>query len=64
MSDTVVDIPDNYDETDTINDVLAQIEELDFDGQISVLRTIDAQIGYSDVKAIPTQAEIGKTPNL
>ncbi|AFY33258.1 orange carotenoid protein N-terminal domain-containing protein [Calothrix sp. PCC 7507] len=64
MGDTVVDIPDDYDETDTINDVLSQIEELDFDGQISVLRTIAGQMGHSDVKAIATQAETGKTSSL
>lgn len=64
MGDTVVDIPDDYEDTEAINDVLAQLEELDFQGQISVLRTIAGQMGYSDVKPIPTQAETGKTSSL
>ncbi|MBW4642448.1 MAG: orange carotenoid protein [Goleter apudmare HA4340-LM2] len=64
MGDTVVDIPDDYEATDAVNDLLAQIEDLDFEGQISVLRTIASQMGYSEVKPIPTQAETGKTPSL
>ncbi|MFM2062776.1 MAG: hypothetical protein RLZZ507_2446 [Cyanobacteriota bacterium] len=64
MGDTVVGMPDNYDSTEAINDLLAQIEEIDFEGQISVLRTIAGQMGYSDVKPIATQAETGKTSSL
>lgn len=64
MGDTVVDIPDDYQATDSINDLLAQIEELDFEEQISVLRTIASEMGYTDVKPIPTQAETGKTSSL
>lgn len=64
MGDTVVDMPDNYRATEKINDLLSQLEELAFEGQISVLKTIAGQMGYSDVKPIETQAETGKTPSL
>ncbi|ARV62083.1 orange carotenoid protein [Nostocales cyanobacterium HT-58-2] len=64
MGDQVVDIPENYKATDAVNNVLSQIEELDFEGQMSVLRTIVGQMGYSDVKPIESQAETGKTPSL
>jgi hypothetical protein len=64
MGDTVVGMPDNYKSTDAINNLLSQIEGLDFEGQISVLRTIAGEMGYSDVKPIETQAQTGKTPSL
>ena len=64
MGDTVVDIPEGYEPTQAINDVLPKIEGLDFEGQISLLREIAGNMGYSDVKAIPTQAETGKTASL
>ncbi|MBD2692692.1 orange carotenoid protein N-terminal domain-containing protein [Anabaena catenula] len=64
MGDTVVGMPDNYESTEAINDLLAQIEEIDFEGQISILRTIAGEMGYSDVKPIATQAETGKTSSL
>lgn len=64
MGDVVVGMPDTYKPTEKINDLLAQIEGLDFEGQISVLRTIAGAMGYTDVKPIATQAETGKTPSL
>lgn len=64
MGDTVVDIPQDYEATKPINDALSQIEALDFEGQISLLREVVGQMGYSDVKPIPTQAETGKTSSL
>lgn len=64
MGDTVVDMPDDYEATDAINRALGQIEHLDFQDQISVLREIATNMGYSDVQAIPTQAETGKTSSL
>lgn len=64
MGDTVVGMPDNYKSTDAINNLLSQIEGLDFEGQISVLRTIAGEMGYSDVKPVETQAQTGKTPSL
>ncbi|AFZ58176.1 orange carotenoid protein [Anabaena cylindrica FACHB-243] len=64
MGDTVVGMPDNYESDETIHDLLAQIEEIEFEAQISVLRTIAGQMGYSDVKPIATQAETGKTASL
>ncbi len=64
MGDTVVDIPNDYQATQPINDVLSQIEGLDFEQQISTLREIASNMGYSEVQAIPTQSETGKTPSL
>lgn len=64
MGDTVVDIPNDYQASQAINDALSQIEGLDFEQQISTLREIASNMGYSDVQPIPTQAETGKTPSL
>jgi hypothetical protein len=64
MGDTVVDIPNDYQPAQAINNVLSRIEGLDFEGQISLLREVVGNMGYSDVKPIPTQAETGKTPSL
>lgn len=64
MGDTVVDIPQGYQANQAINDTLSQVEGLDFEEQISVLREIVSDMGYSEVKSIPTQAETGKTPSL
>ena len=64
MGNQVVGMPGNYKPTKNINKLLSQIEELDFEGQISVLRTIAGQMGYSEVQPIETQAETGKTSSL
>jgi hypothetical protein len=64
MGDTVVDLPKDYQATQAINDALGQIEKLDFEGQISLLRTAAENMGYTDIKPIPSQAETGKTSSL
>jgi hypothetical protein len=64
MGDQVVDIPNNYQSTNAIKSLLSQVEGLDFEEQISVLRTIAGNMGYSDVKPIETQAQTGKTSSL
>ncbi len=64
MGDTVVDMPANYRAGEGLNNLLSQIEQLEFQEQISVLREIAGQMGYSQVQAIPTQAETGKTSSL
>lgn len=64
MGDTVVDMPPGYEASQSINKALSQIESLDFEGQISTLREIAGNMGYSEVKPIPTQAETGKTASL
>ncbi|MBD2302932.1 orange carotenoid protein [Nostoc sp. FACHB-87] len=64
MGDTVVDFPDDYETGNAINDLLSQIEGLDFEAQMSVFRTIAGEMGYSDVQPIETQAETGKTSSL
>ncbi|BAY18724.1 hypothetical protein NIES2109_53330 [Nostoc sp. HK-01] len=64
MGESVVDFPDDYEPGNAINDLLSQIEGLDFEAQMSVFRTIAGEMGYSDVKPIETQAETGKTSSL
>lgn len=64
MGDTVVDLPENYKVTKPIQDLLSQVEGLDFDEQISVLRTVASDMGYTDVQPIPSQAQTGKTASL
>ena len=64
MGDTVVDIPNDYQATQAINNALSQIEGLDFEQQISTLREIASNMGYSEVQPIPSQAETGKTSSL
>lgn len=64
MGDTIVDMPAGYQASQPINKALSQIEGLDFEGQISALREIAGNMGYSNVQPIPTQAETGKTASL
>lgn len=64
MGDTVVDLPDDYKVNEAVRGLLGQIEDLDFQGQISVFRTIASNMGHTDVKPIPSQAETGKTASL
>lgn len=64
MGDTVVGMPEGYEATQPIKDALGGIEGLDFEEQISLLREIASGMGYTEVHAIPSQAETGKTPSL
>lgn len=64
MGDTVVGMPQGYQATQAINDLVSQIEGLEFEEQMSMFRTIVGNMGYTDVKPIETQAETGKTSSL
>jgi hypothetical protein len=64
MGDTVVGMPQNYQATAAINDLISQIEGLEFEDQISIFRTIASNMGHTDVQQIETQAETGKTSSL
>lgn len=64
MGESVIDMPSDYSVSDTINNLLGKIEELDFEQQISMLREIASTMGYSEIKSIPTQSETGKTASL
>jgi hypothetical protein len=64
MGNVVVDMPADYEASQATQDVLGQIERLEFQEQISMLRVVAGGMGYSEVKDIPTQAETGKTPSL
>ena len=64
MGDTVVGMPQDYQATEAINNLISQIEGLDFDDQISIFRTIVNDMGHTDVKPIETQAQTGKTTSL
>ncbi|MEO1069270.1 MAG: orange carotenoid protein N-terminal domain-containing protein [Cyanobacteria bacterium J06638_6] len=64
MGDRIVGMPSNYDSADPIKGILADIKQLEFQAQISLLREAATQMGYSNVTAPPTQAETGKTDSL
>ncbi|NES96420.1 MAG: orange carotenoid protein [Desertifilum sp. SIO1I2] len=64
MGDTVVDMPEDYEITESIQNVLNHIEDLDFEGQITVLREVAQNMGYSDVKRVNSTQETGVTPSL
>lgn len=64
MGGTVVDMPSDYQTPQAVNNLLNQIEKLEFQQQISVLRAIANQMGHTNVQPIPTQAETGKTSSL
>lgn len=64
MGDKIVDIPEGYEATEAVNCVLDQIESLEFEQQISVLRDVANNMGYTDVKPIATQAQVGKTSSF
>jgi len=64
MGDTVVDMPADYQPTQMISDILTQVQQLDFQDQISVLRELADKMGYSQIQPVPTQAETGKTASL
>jgi hypothetical protein len=64
MGDTVVGMPQDYNAGEAINNLISQIEGLEFEEQISIFRTIAGEMGYTDVKPIETQAQTGKTASL
>lgn len=64
MGDTVVGMPEGYEPSEAINSQLSQIESLEFEQQMSMLRELASQMGHTDVKPIPSQAETGKTASL
>lgn len=64
MGDTVVDLPQDYKTDPKAQDILRHLENLEFQEQISVLRTVAANMGYSEVEPVPSQEETGKTPSL
>lgn len=64
MGNQVVGMPNDYKPTEAINNLISQTEELDFEEQMSVFRTIVGEMGYTSVKPIETQAQTGKTPSL
>lgn len=64
MGDTVVDLPKGYEATNAVTKALQQIEPLEFQEQISLLRTVAGGMGCQQAHPIPSQAETGKTPSL
>ncbi|MGQ4647311.1 orange carotenoid protein N-terminal domain-containing protein [Lyngbya aestuarii] len=64
MGDTVVDLPSDYKATKAVKEALSHIENLEFEEQISVLRQVASNMGYSEVGSVPSQEETGKTPSL
>lgn len=64
MGNTVVGMPAEYSASEAIGNLLKRIEGLEFEQQISLLREVASQMGYTNVKPIPSQAETGKTASL
>jgi hypothetical protein len=64
MGNRIVGMPSDYDTVGPVKGVLADIKQLEFQAQISLLREAVTQMGYSNVTAPPTQAETGKTDSL
>lgn len=64
MGKTVVGMPEGYQAAEAITRALGEVEGLEFEHQISLLREIASNMGYSDVKPIPSQQETGKTASL
>lgn len=64
MGNSVVGMPQDYNVTEAINNLISQIEGLEFEEQMSIFRTIAGEMGYTDVKPIETQAQTGKTASL
>ena len=64
MGKTVVGMPAEYAASDTIGNLLKRFEAFEFEQQISLLRELASQMGHTDVKPIPSQAQTGKTASL
>lgn len=64
MGESVVGMPEGHSASEAIAGVLGQVEKLDFDQQISLLREIAGTMGYTEVQEIQTQAQTGKTASL
>jgi hypothetical protein len=64
MGHRVVDMPRDYSAAGPVKAILADLKQLDFQAQISLLREAATRMGYSTVTAPPTQAETGKTDSL
>lgn len=64
MGETVVGMPADYEQSDAIGNFLKRIEAFEFEQQISLLRELASEMGYTEVQAIPSQAETGKTASL
>jgi len=60
----IVGIPEDYNASEEINNLVSQTEKLEFEEQMSIFRTIVGHMGYTDVKPIETQAQTGKTSSL
>ncbi|MGF1513215.1 MAG: orange carotenoid protein N-terminal domain-containing protein [Elainellaceae cyanobacterium] len=64
MGDTVVGMPNDYSATDGMNRLIGDLEGMDFESQISVLRAIASDMGYSSADAVVTQKNTTKTDNV
>lgn len=64
MGDRIVDMPSDYQSTPDTDRILSEIEQAEFEEQISILREIAGGMGYTAGGSIPTQAETGVTPSL
>ncbi|MEO0407538.1 MAG: orange carotenoid protein N-terminal domain-containing protein, partial [Cyanobacteria bacterium P01_A01_bin.135] len=64
MGDTVVGMPGDYEATGAMNQFISDLEGVDFESQISILRAAASDMGYSEVDAVVTQQNTTKTDNV
>ncbi|MGB3615633.1 MAG: orange carotenoid protein N-terminal domain-containing protein [Elainellaceae cyanobacterium] len=64
MGDTVVDMPGDYKPTDAMNTFIGDLEAVDFESQISILRAAVTDMGCSAADAVVTQENTTKTANV
>lgn len=64
MGDRVVDMPNDYEQTQAIEKVLSQVENAEFEEQISLLREAASNMGYSEIGQVSRQSQTGTTPSL
>ncbi|BAU15530.1 hypothetical protein LEP3755_60890 [Leptolyngbya sp. NIES-3755] len=64
MGESVVGMPADYQQSDAIGNFLKRIESFEFEQQMSLLRELASEMGYTEVQAVPSQAQTGKTASL
>ncbi len=60
----IMAMPNHYEAAGPVQEILSELKGMEFQAQISLLREMATQMGYSTVTAPPTQAETGKTDSL
>lgn len=64
MGDTVVGMPSDYSPSSAMNQFISDLEAVEFESQISILRAAAANMGYSEADAVISQQDTTKTDNV